>query len=149
MERKGSRDMRIADFKNARRATMIPVISATGDVRPTFLVFKGTRVPFQWTLRVGVVRQEIYHDILPRGAPVPIREQHVGVDLMNFLNCAHELVRIIFDHNAGGRKVLLLYDSYRSHMSLSVLELFGQCDVVVQVLPEQKSGKTQSLDVVV
>lgn len=46
---------------------------------------------------------------------------------------------------AGGRKVLLTYDGYRSHMTLPVLELFRDNGIVVYALPAHTSGKTQPL----
>ncbi len=52
------------------------------------------------------------------------------------------------DLTASGRKILLTYDAYRSHMTLSVLELFHDNGIVVYALPAHTSGKTQPCDVV-
>ena len=47
-----------------------------------------------------------------------------------------------------GRNVLLIYNAYRSHISLEVLEVFLRNDIVVYALPSHSSGKTQPLDFV-
>ena len=59
-----------------------------------------------------------------------------------FVQSVHDLAR-------NGRHVLLVYDGYRSHMSLKVLELFQKNNGVVYAIPAHTSGKTQPLDVVV
>ena len=50
---------------------------------------------------------------------------------------------------AGGRKLLLIYDSYRAHLSIAVLELFKSNNIVVLALPAHTSGKLQPCDLVV
>ena len=47
-----------------------------------------------------------------------------------------------------GRKVLLLYNAHRSHISLEVLEVFLRNGIVVYALPAHSSGKAQPLDFV-
>ena len=49
---------------------------------------------------------------------------------------------------AEGRIALLIYDGYRSHLSLQVQEEFSKTRVIVCALPSHTSGKTQPLDMV-
>lgn len=44
--------------------------------------------------------------------------------------------------------MILIYDGYKSHMSLQVLELFSQNKIIVYDLPAHTSGNPQPLDVV-
>lgn len=64
---------------------------------------------------------------------VPARAMNNSVDLK--------------DLTEGDRKVILLYDGYRSHMSLAVLELFRKKCFIAYALPAPTSGTTQPLDV--
>ena len=47
---------------------------------------------------------------------------------------------------ANYRKVLLVYDGYRSHMGLKVLEIFREGNVIAYALPSHPSGTKQLLD---
>ena len=47
---------------------------------------------------------------------------------------------------ANDRKVFLICDGYLAHLSLKVLEIFSNNNVVVYALPVHNSGKTQPLD---
>lgn len=148
LRRDGTRDVKVGDFMNVNRVTMMPVVSAAGDCGPTLFVFKGTNVPYRNVLRNGVVVTETYSTFLPRGAVVAMREKRGGVDSTNFLSWAKEFVSHVRDLTAGGRKILLIYDAYRSHMTLAVLELFRDNNIEVLALPAHTSGKTQPCDVV-
>jgi len=54
----------------------------------------------------------------------------------------------VADLTGNDRRVLLIFDGYRSHLSLSVLELFERNNIIVYALPAHTSGKSQPLDVV-
>lgn len=51
------------------------------------------------------------------------------------------VVRHLRDLTVGGRKVLLSFDGYRSHMGLGVMEYLDQNGVVVYTLPKHSSRK--------
>lgn len=51
------------------------------------------------------------------------------------------------DLTAGDRKVLLVFDGYRSHLGFQVLETLDQGNVIALALPAHTSGVTQPLDV--
>lgn len=53
----------------------------------------------------------------------------------------------IQDLTAKGRKVLLIFDGYRSHMGLEVLQCLEHRGVIAYALPSHTSGTTQPLDV--
>eukprot|EP00171_Calliarthron_tuberculosum_P002656 IDg2656t1 len=61
---------------------------------------------------------------------------------------ARAFVTSVRDLTANGRKVLLTYDAYRSHMTLAVLELFDANGIIAYALPAHTSGKTQPCDCV-
>lgn len=66
----------------------------------------------------------------------------------NFLSWAYTFVDYTRDLRSGGRKILLVYDAYRSHISLEVLGVFKNHGIEIYALPAHTSGKTQPLDVV-
>lgn len=105
-------------------------------------------MPYREVLRSGEAHVQTYADLLPRNSVIAFREERGGVDSSNFLSWARLFVESVRDLTAGGRKVLLIFDAYRSHMSLDVLQLFNDNGVVVYALPAHTSGKTQPLDVV-
>lgn len=70
-----------------------------------------------------------------------------GVDKANFIRWAMGFVDEVKDLTAGGRKVLLIYDGCRSHMSVKVLQFLKCGGVEVYVLPAHTSALTQPLDV--
>eukprot|EP00171_Calliarthron_tuberculosum_P002526 IDg2526t1 len=148
LTRQGGSDMRVADFKQLHRITMMPVVSAAGDYGPTLFVFKGRALPYRSVVRGGHVVAETYAEYLPRNAVISTRDDRGGVDGDNFLQWAKLFVAHVKDLTAGGRKVLLTYDAYRSHMTLRALELFEKNNVQVYALPAHTSGKTQPCDVV-
>ena len=63
-----------------------------------------------------------------------MREENGGVDRYNFISWAQTFVLYVSDLTANNRRVLLVYDGYRSHLSLEVLELFRRNHIVVYVL---------------
>lgn len=65
-----------------------------------------------------------------------------------FLAFTHRFLQHTEHLRRNGRKVLLVYDGYRSHLSLPVLELFAKNNVIVYSLPSHSSGKLQPLDFV-
>lgn len=148
LTRGGGGDMRTAEFAAISRITMMPVISAAGDSGPTLFVFKGTRLPYRNVARGGHVVAETYADYLPRDAVISTRADHGGVNADNFFQWATRFVAHIEDLTNGGRKVLLVLDAYRAHMTMRVLEYLDKNNVVVYALPAHTSGKTQPLDVV-
>lgn len=148
MDRRGVQDLKIAEFRRTHRVTMLPVISAAGQNGPTLFIFKGRRMPYRQILRRGVVHTETFAELLPRGSLIAFREERGGVDTKNFFEWARIFVHSVRDLTANGRKVLLIYDAYRSHLSLQVLQLFRDNGVIAYALPAHTSGKTQPLDVI-
>lgn len=126
----------------------MPCSSAPEETGPPLFVFKHHTLPWRRVLRKGATQVETYADFLPQGSVVAAREEGGGVDSANFLSWARHFVDSVRDLTAGGRKVLLIYDGYRSHMSLAVLEFFKTIGDIVYALPAHTSGKTQPLDLV-
>ena len=114
---------------------------------PLFFI-KGKRVPYRKVLRSGAVYSETPLCKLPRHSVLATRSEGGGVDRTNFIWCALRFVDYTKDLRLLGRKVLLIYDAYRSHISLEVLEVFLRNGIVVYALPAHSSGKTQPVDVV-
>ena len=126
----------------------MPVVSAAGKMGPTLFGFKGKHLPHRKVLRDGKVWMEGLAELLPRHSLVTSREKVGGVDKLNFKEWAYEFIVHVRDLISNGLQVLLIYDAYRSHMSLEVLQLFEDHGVVVYALPAHTSGKTQPLNVV-
>ena len=70
-----------------------------------------------------------------------------GMDKHIFIEWAKQFVEDFKDLTSGNRKFLLLYDAYRSHMSLQALKTFEQGGIVAFALPAHTSGSTQPMDV--
>lgn len=147
MTRAGAKDAKIGSFLNSNRVTIMPVISAAGRMTSPLFVFRDKRLPYWVKITEGSEVVETFADHLPRQSLVSVREQLGGVDTHNFYNWACNFVRDTKDLTANGRKLLLIYDGYRSHMSLQVLQLLHQNGIIVYALPAHTSGKTQPLDV--
>ena len=126
----------------------MPVVSAAGEAGSPLYVFKGKRLPFREVLSHDVVQVQTYAQLLPRHACIAMREEGGGVDAQNFLHWAYSFIESVRDLTANERHVLLTYDAYGAHMSLSVLELLRQHRIVVYALPAHTSSNTQPLDVV-
>ena len=97
----------------------------------------------------GNIQTQTYSDFLPPDTVVALRDESGGVDGRSFLAWARIFVEIVKHLTAGGRKLMLIYDSYRAQLSIAVLELFKSNNIVVLALPAHTSGKLQPCDLVV
>lgn len=135
-------------FKNMERMTLLPEISADGNVGLLIAVLKGVNVRTRTVL--SSTNEEVVEtiaDCLPRRTLVTIRSEVAGVDKINFLGWAHRFVAEVSDLTVGGRKVLLLYDGYRSHMGYQVLKTLKEGGVMAYAIPAHTSSEPQQLDV--
>lgn len=146
LPRKGNQDFISANFGYEDRINMMPVISAAGLHSPPLFVIKGKRMTFRNKLVNGNVLTETPADCLPREAVIATRAEVGGVDSKNFLSWSQSFLRYTRDLRRGGQNILLVYDGYRSHLSLEVLTEFHNNNDVVYALPSHTSGKTQPLD---
>lgn len=144
-----SHQARILVFKNESRVTIMPDIFASGEMGRPMFVFKGTKLPHRVVERDSALYRESVVDCLPRRSIVTTREDLAGVDKSNFIRWAELFVEDVADLTKQGRKVLLLYDGYRSHMSLRAVQILRKGNVVAYCLPSHTSGKTQPLDLTV
>lgn len=109
------------------RITLLACIHASGDVGRPMFVLKGTRMRYRKYLSLeNPVEKylETIADCLPRGSLVATRKDVAGVDKANFVQWSRRIVEDLKCLTANGRKELLLYDGYRSHMCLEALEMF-------------------------
>ena len=136
-----------SEFKNIKRITMMPVVFANGDVGRSLFVVQGTRVTYRTTLHDGMETMEILADCLPRGSVITTHQDVASVDPHNVLQWGRLFAEDCRDLTAGGRKVLLILDGYRGHMTYPVLRLFDASGIIVYALPAHTSGSTQPLDV--
>ena len=142
MPRPGEKDVKMPQFKKLNRVTMMPIVSAAGEAAPPLFVFKGSRVPFRTVLRAGRIVDETPISNLPLRSTVALRQENGGVDTQNFRNWANKFVLFVAELTANDRKVLLIYDGYRAHLSVEVLEIFANNNIVVYALPAHTSEKT-------
>ena len=101
-------------------------LSHDGDAGPTLYVFKGSGIPYRTVLKDVNSVVESVSDIMPRGALVTVRRHSAGVETTDVFEWAIRFVNHVRDLTANRRKVLLIYDGYRSHMSFKVLHFFEQ-----------------------
>ena len=101
----------------------MPVILASGVTGRPLFIFKGTRILHRVIENnEGLFKQSVA-DCLPPNALVTTREELAGVDKSNSVRWAESFVQDISHLARQGPKVLLLYDGYRSHMSLKALTI--------------------------
>lgn len=98
-------------------------------------------------LLISTEAPETLRECLPRNSYTFFREAGGGIDKHNFIAWAEEFVNEVKDLTDGSRKVLLLYDGYRSHMSLKALSIFEKAGIIACAIPAHTSGTTKPLDV--
>eukprot|EP00171_Calliarthron_tuberculosum_P002640 IDg2640t1 len=138
-----------ADFeKNLSRVTLLGCISAAGEAFLPMWIFKGKRLPFRFRqMPDGSQKAESAAHLLPPGSLHGTRPEVGGVDTKIFVSwCKHFVQRVEY-LTREGKKVLLVYDGYRAHMSLECLQILKDGSVEVYVIPAHTSGVTQPLDV--
>ena len=148
LRRDDTMDTQLADWSNTARTTLMAVVSASGDTGPPLFVFNGKNIPYRSVLINSVVVNETYASYLPRGAVMTMREKIAGFDTINFIHWSKNFVESVRNLLVGGRKILLVYDGYRAHMSLRVLKYFSLNGVIAYAIPSNTSGRTQPCDLV-
>ena len=126
---------------------MMPVVFENGDVGRSLFVVQATRVKYRTSLHDGMESMETLADCLPRGSVITTRQDVASVDSHNVLRWGRSFAEDCRDLTAGGRKVLLILDGHRGHMTYPVLRLFDASGIIVYALPAHTSGSTQPLDV--
>ena len=144
-----SHHVRLSVFRNVSRVTIMPVIFANGEKGRPLFVFKGTKLSHRVVKTVRGLEKQSLTDCIPRYSIVITREDLAGVDKRNFVRWAEIFVKDVSDRTRHGRKILLLYNGYRSHMSLKVLRILREGNVIAYCLPAHTSGKTQPLHLTV
>lgn len=135
-------------FQGVDRITLMPTVFADGSLGNLFVVAKGDAIQYRVNKnKNGNEVLETFADCFPRRTVLTTRSELAGVDKHNFLRWAEGFVKEVSDLTKDGRKVLLIFDGYRSHMSVSVLEVLREGGVEVYILPAHTSGATQPLDV--
>ena len=131
MPRSACRDLCTPEFRNLNRVTHMPIISASRACAPPLFVFKGLRLPYRTIVKDGhiVTQTPLYN--LPKGSTARTREETGGIDTARFLDWGYSFVEYVEPLTKGGRKVLLIYDGYRAHLSLAILELFNKSNIIV------------------
>lgn len=87
-------------------------------------IFTGNFLPYS---QVAVGRKVVVQtnaDYLLRGACLANRAENGGVDSSNFYEGINLFVASVKGMTSNSRFVLLTYDGYAAHMSLSTFELF-------------------------
>lgn len=114
-------DQYMAEFSYKSRVTFMPCISASGNCAPPLFVFEGNRINCDRILMDSVPIDQPRTSTLPPNAVIATRQTIAEVDPCILLSWAHWFLTYIKRLRVGLRKVLLVYDGYRSHLSLSVL----------------------------
>ena len=84
---------------------------------------------------------------LPRNSIIYMRDEVADVDRVSFYQFVMKFTENVQDLTTNGRKVLLKFDSYRSHLLLRALIYSRDHGVIACALPAKTSGKTQPCDV--
>ena len=110
-------------------------------------VCKRKHLKFRTSVVDGNPVVETLADCLQRSKIVTIRENIAGVDSHNFIEWAKLFVGDVKDLTVNNRKVLLVLDGYRSHMTYQALRILQTGGVIVYALPSHTTRYTQPLDV--
>eukprot|EP00171_Calliarthron_tuberculosum_P002436 IDg2436t1 len=109
---------------------------------------KGKKVPFRFnSLADGTRVLETVSSVLSSDSLLAAREDKPGMNSQLFIYWCSKFVERVSHLTANGRKVLLLYDGYRSHMSFKALQILSSGNIEAYALPANTSGSTQPLDV--
>eukprot|EP00171_Calliarthron_tuberculosum_P021386 IDg21386t1 len=139
-----------SDFETINRASLLACVSATGDAVLPLWIFKGKRLPYRVrTMPDGSERIDAAADILPPESLLATRPEVGGMDEHIFVQWCRAFVDRVKHLTANGRKVLLVYDGYRAHMTLRCLNILKDGNLEAYAIPAHTSGTTQPLDVTV
>ena len=137
---------RAALFKNVHRVTLLPAIFACGGVgTPTFVAHVAS-VAYGVINVEGAELLESFADFLPSHANITTRRELAGADKFIFERWAKAFFQYCLPLTANARKVLVVYDWYRSHMGLKLLEILREGNIIAYALPAHTSGTTKPLD---
>ena len=124
------------------------MVFVNGDAGRPLFITQGAALPYRIVaLPNGKQFVEPITSCLPTGALHIMLKELAGVDMKIFERWAVSLVSDCQSLTSGGRKVLLIYDGYRSHMGIEVLEILKTGGNIAYALPAHTSGLTQPLDV--
>lgn len=113
-----------------------------------FWIFKWKHVPFRMAKAAdGSTVRESVASVLPAGSLLAAREDKSGINSEIFIQWCSQFVDHIAYLTTNARKVLLLYDGYRSNMPFKALRILSAGNVEADALPAHTSGTTQPLDV--
>lgn len=129
------------------RIAMAPAVSAAGESAAPMLALKGSHLKHREINQNWQKVTQALLDALPRHAIVTTRKQHAGLDRRNFYRWSEHFAKEARDLAAGGRKMLLLYDGYRSHLGFDALHSLGSHGIIAHALPAHASGDAQPLAV--
>lgn len=104
---------------------MLLVISADAEIMPSMFVFEGKRLLYRVRTQNGDETVQTNADCLPRESIVSMRPESGRVDTQNFFLWSKHFILNLMDLAGEGRKVLLKLDGYRSHMSVTAIEMLG------------------------
>ena len=114
---------------------MMPVVFADGEFGRTSFVVKGRRVPYRLINVNGIPMTQSLADCFPKGSYITTRQNEAAVDKVSFERWAADFAHECRARTAHGRKVLLLNDGYRIHMSLKALEILKANNTIAYALP--------------
>ena len=134
------------EFGYTNRVTIMPVVSASGTIGPSLWIFKGSQLPCRDVIVNGNKRIETLNSLLPSEALLKMEAEKPGVNSLSFYEWAHHFTEFTSHLVSTDRKLLLIYDGYRSHMSLRVLEHLCDNNIVAYASPSHTSGRTQQCD---
>lgn len=87
------------------------------------------------------------HDCLLPESLATVRKDTASVECKTFAEWSVKFVEFVRARTIRGRKVLLIYDGYRSNITALELEISEKGGTFSYCLPFQTSGKMQALDV--
>ena len=94
-------------------------------------MFKSKRRQYGVIEKYGLEMIETIADCLPRLSRVFMREEGGGVDKHVFVDWARLFVDEVADLTCDSRRVLLLYDGYRNHISYEALKVLDDGNLIV------------------
>lgn len=127
------------------------MVHAHGDKGRPMLIFQGSFIPLR-TVRVWSRSNESIAsmlELLSRHALIHMKKYVASVDWWNVFEYQTHFIVGAKELRFNGRILLFIYDWYRFHLSVPVIEKFRQNGIIGYAISAHTSTTTNSLDVAV
>lgn len=137
-----------AHLCSVKRITVLSCIHAKRDLGRSMFVLQWTPLCYRRTRarERHTGNLQVINNCLPQNALVLVREEVEAVHSSIFQRYAEFFVKDTEHLRKDYRKILLLYDGYRSYMNISAVETFADTGMIAYELPAHTNSTAQLLN---